>query len=316
MCERKAASGSATLAEVYDGRLSLFLCDIYVPISRFGWILGVAQSCAHSKMSMMQGSKYRLLAAITSMMVLGTAAHAQTPLCTLEVPGTTIWSPGGRRTNAPYTGTVKTTFVQKLPDGNSIHGVLISHEARDSAGRTMSQTVQGCSFGEDGQRHERLMTRVDDPIARTTANWNSGNAGEQKLVRVTHLDVPQPTMKLTPEELAPLANRQKAFEAAMSYFQKGYKSEDLGAKQIKGIAALGSRLTRTIAAGEEGNDKPITVVTETWRSTDLAMTLYAAQDDPRRGRITMELRDLEMGEPDPALFAPPSGYKVIENLAP
>lgn len=267
-------------------------------------------------MSIMQGSKYCLLAAITSMVLLGTLAHAQTPLCTLEVPGTTIWSPGGERTNAPYSGTVKTTFVQKLPDGNSIHGVLISHEARDSAGRTMSQTVQGCSFGEDGQRHERLMTRVDDPIAKTMANWKTGEAGEQKRVWITHLDVPQPTTKLTPEELALLADRQKAFEAGMAYFQKGYKSEDLGTKQINGIAAQGSRLTRTIPAGEEGNDKPITVVTETWRSADLAMTLYAAQDDPRRGRITMEFQDLEMGEPDPALFAPPSGYKVIENPAP
>jgi len=244
--------------------------------------------------------------------------RAQTPLCTFEfdVPSTMIWSPGASLAKVPYTGTVKTTFVQKLPDDNSIRGVLISYEARDSAGRTISQTVQGCSFGVDGQRHERLMTTVNDPIAKTRANWKLGNAGEPKLAWVNHLDVRQPTVEYTEDELAMLADRRRAFEAGMSYFQSEYKWEDLGTKQINGITAKGSRVTRTIPAGEEGNDKPTTVVTETWRSTDFAMTLYAVQDDPRRGRITMEFQDLKMGEPDPALFVPPSGYKISENPAP
>ena len=245
-----------------------------------------------------------------------THPRAQTPLCTLDVPNTTIWSPGASLAKAPYTGTVKTTFVQKLPDDNSIRGILIFHEARDSAGRTISQTAQGCSFGVDGQRHERLMTTVNDPIAKTRSNWKLGNDGEQRLAWVTHLDVRQPTVESTEDELAMLVDRQKAFEAGMSHFQKEYKSEDLGTRQINGITAKGSRVTRTIPVGEEGNDKPIAVVTETWRSTDLAMTLYAVQDDPRRGRITMEFQDLKMGEPEPAFFEPPSGYKVSENPAP
>jgi hypothetical protein len=45
----------------------------------------------------------------------------------------TMWGLGGTRTNAPFSGTVKTTFDQKLPDGNSIHGIFYVRDARDSA---------------------------------------------------------------------------------------------------------------------------------------------------------------------------------------
>jgi len=252
---------------------------------------------------------------IASAMVLGMPARTQTPLCTVEMLAPSAWSPGGSRANAPYSATIKTTFDQKLPDGNSIHGVSISHQARDSAGRTRSETIQGCSFGEDGQRHERLTVRINDPVARTNTNWNAGVAGEPKAAQVFHFDQPQPAVKFTAEELALLANRQKAFEAAMAFFQRENKSEDLGVKQINGIAARGSRTTRMIPAGEEGNDKPLMVVNETWRSADYDLLLYAMQDDPRHGRTTMELEDLNLAEPDHALFLPPADYTVQHSPA-
>ena len=249
---------------------------------------------------------------IASAMVLGMPARTQTPLCIVETLTPSTWSPGGSRANAPYSATVKMTFDQKLPDGNSIHGVSISHQARDSAGRTRSETIQGCSFGEDGQRHERLIIRVNDPVARTNTNWNAGFAGEPKVAQVLHLDQPQPAMKSTTEDLA---KRQKAFEAGMSYFQKGYKSEDLGVKQIGGLTARGSRTTRTVPAGEVGNDQPLMVVNETWRSAEYDLLLYAMQDDPRRGRTTMELEELNLAEPDRALFLPPADYTVQHGPA-
>jgi hypothetical protein len=247
-------------------------------------------------------------------MVIGTLARTQTPLCTVEMLAPSTWSPGGSRTNAPYSATVKTTFDQKLPDGNSIHGVSISHQARDSAGRTRSETLQGCSFGEDGQRHERLTIRVNDPVARTNTNWNAGYAGEPRVAQIFHFDQPQPQPERRPtaEELA---KRQKAFEAAMSFFQKEDKSEDLGVKQIHGIAARGSRTTRMIPAGEEGNDQPLQVVNETWRSADYDLLLYAVQDDPRHGRTTMELEELNLAEPDRAMFLPPADYAIQDRPA-
>lgn len=264
----------------------------------------------------MQKSKYGLLFTIASLMSLETPARAQTPSCTLVVPAIQTWASGDGIPNAPYIGTVKRTFVQELADGNSIHGVSISHEARDSAGRTMYQGVQGCSYGEDGQRHEKLMTRVNDPIAKTTTTWNTGGVGEPKRATISHFDVPRPTTEWTAEERASILERQKAFEAELAYVQKEKKSEDLGSKQINGVTARGWRITRTIPAAEVGNSKPLIVVIEKWQSAELALTLHAMQDDPRSGRITVEFQDLEMKEPDSELFMPPSGYKVIENRKP
>ena len=113
-----------------------------------------------------------------------------------------------------------------------------------------------------------------------------------------------------------MLERQKAFEAELAYVQKEKKSEDLGSKLINGVTARGWRITRTIPAAEVGNSKPLIVVIEKWESAELALTLYAMQDDPRSGRTTVEFQDLEMKEPDPGLFMPPSDYKVVENQKP
>jgi hypothetical protein len=38
--------------------------------------------------------------------------------------------------------------------------------------------------------------------------------------------------------------------------------------------------------------------------------LMMIKDDPRQGRTTSEFEELNLAEPDPALFAAPAGYKV------
>ena len=69
---------------------------------------------------------------------------------------------------------------------------------------------------------------------------------------------------------------------------------------------------RTVAAGKEGNDVPIEVVTERWRSKELDLVLLSTTDDPRRGRTTYEITEINVGEPDASLFAAPAGYTVKE----
>ena len=89
--------------------------------------------------------------------------------------------------------------------------------------------------------------------------------------------------------------------------------EDLGMKTINGVEAKGTRTTRVISAGREGNDQPLTVIHETWFSTALGIPVMSINDDPRVGTSTMELTDIERGEPDPALFQVPEGYTVKER---
>jgi hypothetical protein len=91
-----------------------------------------------------------------------------------------------------------------------------------------------------------------------------------------------------------------------------FHQEDLGTRTINGLMAKGSSTVRIIPAGEEGNQQPLEVVDEVWGSRDMALDLVRIHDDPRRGKSTMEYEELNLGEPDPAMFAPPAGYKVEE----
>jgi hypothetical protein len=54
------------------------------------------------------------------------------------------------------------------------------------------------------------------------------------------------------------------------------------------------------------------VINEIWTSKALGITLKIINGDPRRGHITFEVEDLNTGEPDPALFTAPAGYKIEE----
>lgn len=88
--------------------------------------------------------------------------------------------------------------------------------------------------------------------------------------------------------------------------------EDLGTKTMHGVAVHGSRTVRMYPAGAVGNTKPIEVVTEEWRADSLGLDMLRTVDDPRSGKTTMEVEELTLGEPDSALFTPPTGYVVHE----
>jgi hypothetical protein len=95
--------------------------------------------------------------------------------------------------------------------------------------------------------------------------------------------------------------------------------EDLGMQTIDAIQAHGRRTTRTIPAGEAGNATPQVSTSEVWTAADPGLRGLVAReinDNPRSGRMTMELQNLVRGEPNPSLFQPPAGYAVVNKPAP
>ena len=93
------------------------------------------------------------------------------------------------------------------------------------------------------------------------------------------------------------------------------KTEDLGTQVIQGISLQGKRVTRSIAAGKEGNEKEIDIVTETWYSPDLQVVVMSKTSDPRFGESVYQLNAISRTEPDPSLFAVPSDYAVTAGHA-
>jgi hypothetical protein len=94
------------------------------------------------------------------------------------------------------------------------------------------------------------------------------------------------------------------------------KMEDLGSQTMEGVMAQGTRTTRTIPAGEIGNDKPIEMVTEVWTSPDLKTIVYSKRSDPRMGDQTFRLTNIVRAEPDASLFAIPPDFKLVDGNEP
>ena len=82
----------------------------------------------------------------------------------------------------------------------------------------------------------------------------------------------------------------------------------LGSKEIEGVRASGERTTWTIEAGKLGNEKPIVISREVWRSPDLLLTLLSTDFDPRSGETRYRLTNLKRGEPEAALMQVPGDY--------
>jgi hypothetical protein len=91
------------------------------------------------------------------------------------------------------------------------------------------------------------------------------------------------------------------------------KKETLGTQTIGGVNAEGTRITRTIAAGQIGNDKPIQIVFERWYSPDLQIVVKSARTDPRFGTTTYALTSVQRTEPAASLFAVPADYTVQQG---
>jgi len=156
------------------------------------------------------------------------------------------------------------------------------------------------------------MTFVHDPVDDTNTNWQSR----------THEAVVQ---KLPPQDQRHGCWRNDAgtFSAnfdphpspqmpvATTAPQQQPQMEDLGTTTIEGIEVHGRRITRTIPAGKIGNDQPLVTTNEIWNAPSLmGLTLKSISDDPRNGKVTREVVHLDLGEPDQAIFQPPSDYKV------
>jgi len=84
-------------------------------------------------------------------------------------------------------------------------------------------------------------------------------------------------------------------------------------KTLDGIAVEGGKTTRTIPAGQVGNEQPIVVTSEQWRSPELNVLVMTRHSDPRTGDSTYRLQNIVRAEPDRSLLMVPSDYTVKDT---
>jgi hypothetical protein len=226
-----------------------------------------------------------------------------------------IQSPAITRTGAgkPYSLTASIKTEMKLFDGNTISGFAISHQARDSQGRTRAEDLTHCAIDKDHQPYLLRSITLTAPVAKTYTLWQENFGGPTKFATVTH--VPSVKISAPPtaqQEIRMAQQLSQSFEQSSDHGTQ-YKVEDLGKRNIAGLGASGMRITRILAVGMEGNSLPLTHVEEKWVSDDYGIILLDIQDDPMFGRSTYEVTDFTPGEPEASLFQLPADYKINER---
>ena len=200
--------------------------------------------------------------------------------------------------NAPFTATVVTEWTSRLADGKEV--TIKNHRtvARDSAGRIFQERR---AFAPNAEQTPTRLTQfeISDPSVGVQYICKPG---EQVCVTRSYLRSQAVTSAAT---LASLPPKREASGGEAN-------GEDLGHNTIEGLDSIGSRETTKIAAGVIGNDQPLSVIKEFWYSPQLGVNLVVNRIDPRSGTENFKVIDVNISEPDPKLFEPPSDYKVVD----
>ncbi len=238
---------------------------------------------------------------------------------------------------APFSATVTNETVQILADSNRIVQSSTGITARDAQGRTRRDMALP-SIGNLSAANAPHLAFIHDPIAQTSFTLNLADKTAQQMPALGRLTtdlvpgagVSVSTRIMTAGAPPPLPPSPEALPGTVAvstagvFFQKqiGVESheqvatENLGSETMEGVVVNGTRTTRTIPAGEIGNERPITTVTEVWTSPDLKTVIYSKRTDPRMGETTYRLSNLVRAEPDPTLFTVPADFKVVEAPKP
>jgi hypothetical protein len=84
-------------------------------------------------------------------------------------------------------------------------------------------------------------------------------------------------------------------------------------RMLDGMPVEGRKTTTVIPAGQIGNEQPITITSEEWRSPDLNVLVQTRHSDPRTGESSYRLTNIIRAEPDPSLFMVPPDYTVRDT---
>lgn len=191
-------------------------------------------------------------------------------------------------TGAPYSGTrVFDVLPRKLANGTTtpeISSEITTY--RDMEGRL--KTIPAEMNVMDSRIQE-----IDDPVAGCRYLIDTVNRVAYKIL-MTSTKVPYRIHEI---QRQPLPNQTEA--------------EDLAARTISGVQAVGYRTTQVMPP-LTGADKPAVTTVETWTDLVTGVDLVMVRNAPE-GEFRQAERDYREGNPDAAELQPPAGYRVIEE---
>jgi len=214
---------------------------------------------------------------------------------------------------APYTAHLTITSNRALPDGSSATAVSTVVLARDQQGRIYEKTEHGSFFVQDPARLQTLTWDSHNQVA-ILGHWPywSGRKGcwaddQGKQWGRFPNDEDWHKVPSSPREGRLETIGSISDPSGNKRIKTRFVSENLGHKDIHGLNAYGMRWTMTPL---DVGPSAISETTELWKSSELDLKLLEVTSGPKYGLKREELSDLQRGDPDPALFEPPKGYKV------
>jgi hypothetical protein len=220
---------------------------------------------------------------------------------------------------APYSATITSESTQTLADGNRIVQSSTGTIARDSQGRTRQDAALP-AIGNLSAANAPHLVFIQDPVAGTSYTLNLTDKTARKNPTppagpdgpasahtfFVQSPIGEPPMPPPPPPPLDLPKHSPDDPSQVS-------TEQLGTQTMEGVTVNGVRTTRTIPAGQIGNDRAITIVTEVWTSPDLQTIISSKRSDPRMGEQTFRLTNIQRAEPDSSLFSIPADFKVEDG---
>ena len=246
-------------------------------------------------------------------------------------------------TGAPYSGEGFTESVQTLVDGTRIVNKHSKKVWRDGKGRTREEgslPMLGPWAAQAGgaprfitiidpvakviymlNEKDKTATRSKIPdmsafakVATTEAkggvNVSSKTEERREVVIRDGLTAPNSDFLVRADAGGGPVGGAVMMTRAIRIGGDGGKEEPLGTQTMEGLKVEGKRQTHTIPAGEVGNDRALTSVTDRWNSPELQVLVRMTAKDPQMGETTYRLTNIARAEPAANLFQVPADYTV------
>ena len=250
-------------------------------------------------------------------------------------------------TGAPYSAETVVESLQALADGNRINRKTTGRVYRDGEGRTRREEdvlVSARSAGGGSSTTVTANTVTTISIVDPVEGFAYSLDPERRIAWRTPLGVASVIMdKVQASELDGMKRKLEAEQVAMAKAaaEGEMKPRQAGApadggtvmrarggavtgftyapdtplehKTIDGVAVEGRVTKVVIPAGKVGNEQPLTIISEEWRSPELGVLVLTRHSDPRTGESNYRLTNIVRAEPDRSLFMVPSDYEIKDT---
>jgi len=217
-------------------------------------------------------------------------------------------------TNAPFQATVALEWTRHLADGSTL--VVKNHRlvVRDSQGNIYQERRTLVPDGSDKEPQVRWV-EISNPVKHTKYFCNAEltectlrNYFPERLLRAV---TPQTITADAPSNanISNTAQQHRRQPKAIAANSNIIHS-DLGTRSIEGLDAVGTKDTRIIPPGTQGNSASLEISKEFWFSPQLGLNLRVLRVDPLHGDQSFKVMDITLSEPDPQRFELPPTCKI------